>query len=186
MQLTIASIVIAGLAAVAAAVPTPETTDAAPQDTFFLVVQSEDDRVNSQCASQYHTGAGRADTTLAQCGPAPSKAFQFVDSKIAYLGYGNGIASNVNAQDGRASYNSWASVVINAGDEGSDFTYDPALGFLQAANGLGFIACAWAHAGDWQLFSLSSADAPILPNCAAVTVKRGCYNVDPDCVNGTW
>ncbi|KXJ94852.1 hypothetical protein Micbo1qcDRAFT_173611 [Microdochium bolleyi] len=186
MQFTISNIIIAGLAAVATAAPTPDTAEVVPQDTFFLVVQSQDDRVNGRCASPYHTGAGLSDTTIQQCGPAPPKDFQFADSKISYLNYGNGISSNVRANDGQASYDSWASVVINAGDEGTTFTYDPAAGFLQEGNGLGFIACTWAHAGAWQLFALSSEDAPIQSNCAAVTVKRGCYNVDPGCVNNTW
>ncbi|KAH7024361.1 uncharacterized protein B0I36DRAFT_352603 [Microdochium trichocladiopsis] len=188
MQFTISSIVMAGLASVAMAAPTPDTPttggDGAP-GSFFLVVQSKDNHVNG-CAVSYHTGAGLSDATIADCGPAPPKDFTFVNNKINYLNYGDDIPSAVNAQNGLSSYDNWGSVVINAGDAGSNFTYDLATGFLQQENGLGFLACGWAHNGTWQLFALSSQDAPILPNCEAVTVKRGCYNFDPNCVNNTF
>jgi hypothetical protein len=181
MKFTTSSIFMAGLAATTAAAAPLAARDATP---FFLVVQSDDTRVNGYCASGYHTGAGLSDTVLQQCGPAPTKDFTFQDNKVNFLGYGNGISSNMNAQGGGlASYDSWAAVVLNAGDQGSDFVYDTTVGFTQKENGFGFLACQWAHGGAWQLFALSDSNeaTPVLSNCAKITLKQGCYNTDPGC-----
>jgi hypothetical protein len=180
MQFTTSSILMAGLATMtaAAAVPRSDLTK------FFLVVQSPDSRINSQCVSGFHTGAGTSDAVVQQCGPAPEKIFTFGNNKINFLSYGDDVQANMNAQcGGIETYDSWAPVELNVGDQGSDFVYDLNAGFTQKDTGFGFIACQWAHEGAWQLFALSSSteSTPILSNCAKVTLKQGCYNTDPGC-----
>jgi len=206
MKLTIPTLLIASLASTTLATPAPLPADtlstaAAASRKFFLVVQSDDTRVNSQCVTSYHVGAGLSTNQIQQCGPAPEKSYTYTKAtgKINYLGYANsdpngGSKSALRADPG-LPYNSWGDVHMDAGDPGTEFTYSKdAGGFLQKygstgaspADGLGFIACRWSHNGGWQLFALGDKNAPILGSCAKVKLLKGCYNTDQGCVGGTF
>ncbi|KAH7024393.1 uncharacterized protein B0I36DRAFT_352634 [Microdochium trichocladiopsis] len=201
MKFSITSLLLAGLASTAASAPAPDgpaaatagdTVEAAASKKFFLVVQSSDARVTGLCVNPYHTGAGTSTNQIQQCGPAPPKQYNFNKQKfkLNYLGYGSGddkTKSSLRADPG-LPYSSWGDLSMDAADPGTEFTYSKDTGFLQkgAADGLGFIACRWSHAGGWQLFALGDQNAPILASCAKVKLLKGCYNTDPNCVNNTF
>lgn len=201
MKLTLPTLLVASLASTALAAPVDTMSTSAASKKFFLVVQSDDARVNSQCVTAYHVGAGQSTNQIQQCGPAPEKSYTYAKAtgKLNYLGYGNADANGGSKSALRADpglpYSSWGDVHMDAGDAGTEFTYSKeAGGFLQKfgstgaspADGLGFIACRWSHNGGWQLFALGDKNAPILGSCAKVKLLRGCYNTDQGCVGGTF
>ncbi|KAH7316999.1 hypothetical protein B0I35DRAFT_434377 [Stachybotrys elegans] len=171
---------LAALLTLATAVPCLAAT--APE-AFFLRVTSSNQQVNSKCVSAYHTGAGTADAVMFDCGPAPQKLFTFTNSTIQFTGYGEGISSYFLADSGVVSYNNWGFVVINGGDpsRSTPMTYNATSGFLQKRNGLGFIACRWAHDNMFQLFALGDPKATLPCSCTRVKLLKGCYNTDPGC-----
>lgn len=167
----LSALLVAGFASTSLAAPYPSNAK------FVLKVTSDDPRVNGKCISTYHTGAGLADAVVINCGPDPlSKLFKFssANNKIQYLGYGSDVPSALSADPGAYLYDSWGDVVINAGNEGTAFTYDAKKGFLQKSNGMGFIACRWSHRGAFQLFGLGDAKPQFPASCARVKLVKGC------------
>lgn len=173
MQFLNSLILLAGLA----------TAAPATQKAFFLKVTSANPAVNAKCVTSYHTGAGRADAVILDCGPAPAKLFTFKSSKLSYTGYGpdGTIPSALSADNGRGSYDNWGELFINAGDEGTPFAYDAKKGFVQKDSKLGFIACQWSHDNNYQVFALGEADTELPSTCSHIKLLQGCYNTDPGC-----
>ena len=174
MQFLTTILLAAGLASAA---------PAASSKSFFLKVTSDNAAVNAKCVSTYHTGAGLSDAVIGDCGPAPAKLYTFKGTTLSYTGYGpdGDIPSALAADAGLASYDDWGKLLINAGSEGTPFTYSAKKGFLQESSGLGFIACQWSHAGSYQVFALGRADAKLTSNCTPIKLLKGCYNTDPGC-----
>ncbi|KXJ87238.1 hypothetical protein Micbo1qcDRAFT_179122 [Microdochium bolleyi] len=200
MKFPLSTLVLACIASTAVAAPAPADESAAAADIiigtkskFFLLLQSSDNRVTGKCVTALYAGAGLADAVITQCGSAPPKDYTFTSKNgtISYLGYGGPTKAAVRAKSGWPS-NSWGPVSINVNDPGSSFTYTKAGGFVQnvgdgsPVNGLGFLACQWAHKGQFQLFALGDKTAPVLANCAKVKVVKGCYNSDSGCINNAF
>jgi hypothetical protein len=178
MQFLSTLLIAAGLAAAA-----PAPSSAAAAKPFFLQITSANQAINSKCMGSYHTGAGTADAVAYDCGPAPSKDFVFKGTKLSYTGYGQDgtTPAALFASSGLISYDDWAKLLVNVGDQGTPFTYSARDGFLQKDSKLGFIACQWSHGGNWQVFALSRTDARLPSTCSPIKLLQGCYNTDPGC-----